>query len=186
MKIKLMGAFIFSLLLSVPPLAMATIQKHTFNISGDTGETGTGSFTWDDATVPDGSILNGLPHILSPNVLSIHIEISGGSIIGGPIVFDKSDCNGAVLTNTPDFTNEINFWCYKAPYNMEGVDPSYAFVNGGPSTLALTFFPGVTAPDSGSGAAKVPTMPVYCLVLTMLGVLFVAACRLSSRATTEG
>ena len=173
MNIKSPGTLIFSLLLSFSPLAMAAVQEHTFTITGETGETGTGSFTWDDSVVPDGSSLNGLSHILSPNVLSIHIEISGGSIVGGPIVFQRENCGGAILRNTPNFSDEINFWCFNSPYHLEGVDASYAYVNGGPSTLGLTFSPGVTTPVSNADPSPVPTLSVYGLILTTLGVLLV-------------
>ncbi len=184
MNIKSIGIVIFSLLLSMPPLAMATIQQHTFTITGDTGETGTGSFTWDDATVPDGSVLNDHPLNMSPNVLSIHIEISGGSITGAPIVFDTPDCGGAVLKNTPNFSEDVGFWCSNGPYQLEVADPFYAFVQGGPSAIGVTFSQGVTVAVPISSA--VPTMSVYGLVLTMLGVLLVVTRRLSSKPMKAG
>jgi hypothetical protein len=118
-------------------IALATVQEHAFQITGNNGETGTGTFTWDDIVVPDGSQLN-----LSSNVLSIFIKISGGNVVGGTTTFTKTDCVGAELSLTPNFTEDINFWCNNGSNDLRGVDFYSNELNFGASTL--TFSPGTT------------------------------------------
>lgn len=91
--------------------ASATIQQHTFTIAGNNGETGIGTFTWDDAVVANGSDLSLWDDGLSPNVLSINITVSGGNVVGGSTTFTKANCTRAYLQKTPDFRQKIAFGC---------------------------------------------------------------------------
>jgi len=128
----------------VSTTASATIMEQTFTMTGDHGESGTGHFTWDNSVVPDGTPLNDSSSSISPNVLSIDITISGGNIAGGTTHFTKADCSGAYLYVTPDFTNDINFWCDNGSNTLYGVEVYTNELNLGVSTL--TFAPGTTAP----------------------------------------
>lgn len=163
---------IFALLLSVSSIAMATVQQHTFGISGTNGETGSGTFTWDDAVVSDDSFL------LPTEVLSASIAISGGTVIGGSTSFVLGDCSGLILALTPDFASAISFVCDNGTNALTPVASSNTSnLNGG--TSVLTFTAGSTVPVTAA-TASVPTLPTYGLVLTMLGLLLVAARRLSA------
>jgi hypothetical protein len=141
--------------------ASAAIQQHTFSISGNNGETGSGSFTWDDSVVPNGSALaNDGSMSIPAEVLTISINLSGGNTVGGSTTFTRADCTGAYLQNTPDFTSDINFWCDNGTNSLVGVDPYLNLLNGGPSTL--TFAPGATAPVAPTA---VPTLSEWGMVL---------------------
>lgn len=152
--------------------ASAAIQQHTFSISGNNGETGSGSFTWDDSVVPNGSALaNDGSMSLPAEVLTISINISGGNTVGGSATFTRADCTGAYLQNTPNFTSDINFWCNNGTNILVGVDPYTNLLNGGPSVL--TFTPGATAPVTPT---SVPTLSEWGMILLSsllaLGTIF--------------
>ena len=151
----------------VSSLTVAAIREHTFSISGDNGETGTGSFTWDDGFVSNGDELE------LGDLLSLSIGISGGTVIGGSTNFSLSDCDDAILWDTPTFTGDINFWCDNGVNSLFGVAPNTNELNADEfdGTSTLTF-----APVSTSAAASVPTMSAYGLVMTVL-MLCVAAVR---------
>lgn len=138
--------------------ASAAIQQHTFSISGDNGETGSGTFTWDDSVVPNGSVLP------FPQVLTISINISGGNTVGGSTTFTRADCTDAALAFTPDFTSgidpDINFWCDNGTNSLNGVWYYSNVLNGGPSTL--TFAPGATAPVAPT---SIPTLSEWGMIL---------------------
>jgi hypothetical protein len=149
-------------------LTMAEVQQHNFSISGDNGENGSGTFTWDDVTVPSGSVLD------FPDILSISITVSGGNVIGGTTNFTKTDCTNGFAIDTPDFSSDINFWCDNRVNAIEGVEVYTNELNRGPSIL--TFTPGTLPPAS----TAIPTISTNGLVLTMLGLILVASRRLRS------
>ncbi|MFV0680153.1 IPTL-CTERM sorting domain-containing protein [Ottowia sp.] len=155
------------LLTALAGTASAAVLQHTFNISGDGGETGTGTFTWDDTVVPSGSALNLNSTSISANVLSISISISGGNAVGGSTQFTKADCTGAILDSAPDFTADINFWCNNGTNTLSGIAPSVNDFNG---VSQLTFTSGTTAPLAASAAVPVPSMHPWGLGL-MAGLL---------------
>lgn len=170
---KLLKKAVVTLLLCTSPIAMAAIQQHTFSITGNNGETGTGSFTWDDAVVANGTQLAANAVAVEPEILTISITISGGNIVGGSTTFNRPDCTGAVLQNTPDFLADINFWCDNGTNDLVGVAPFANSLNGGASNLAFT--PGAT---SLATAVAVPALTAYGLGLTALGLLLVASRRI--------
>jgi len=96
---------VLGLALCASSLALATVQQHTFSVSGTSGETGAGTFTWDDTMHPDGSTLS------VGDLLSLEISISGGNVLGGSDSFSLPDCTAGVLSNTPDFAIQLNFGC---------------------------------------------------------------------------
>jgi len=143
--------------------ASAAIQQHTFSISGNNGETGSGTFTWDDSVVPNGSALaNGGSLSLPAEVLTISINISGGNTAGGSTTFTRADCTGAYLQNTPDFTLDINFWCNNGTNSLNGVEVYTNELNGGVSILTLT--PGTTAPVAVA-PTSIPTLSEWGMIL---------------------
>ncbi len=138
--------------------ALAAIQQHTFTITGDNGETGSGTFSWDDTAVPDGTPLNTDTFTLSGNVLAVNITISGGNVVGGSTTFTRADCQGAFLQDTPDFVLDINWWCDNGSNQLFGANFFTNELNGGTSELIFT--PGATAPATVS---EVPTLPFWLL-----------------------
>lgn len=141
-------------------LASAAIQQHTFSITGNGGETGSGSFTWDDAAISSGA-LNTDSGTLDAKLLSINITISGGNVNGGTTSFTRANCTGAYLQDVPSFTSDINFWCDNGTNSLSGVDPFTNVMNGEGSIL--TFSPAVAM------AQPVPTLSQWgMLMLTSL------------------
>jgi hypothetical protein len=142
--------------------ASAAIQQHTFSISGSNGETGSGTFTWNDSVVPNGSALANDSASLPAELLTISISISGGNVIGGSTTFTLADCYGAYLQNTPDFTTDINFWCDNGPNRLVGFEPYLNELTSGPTTL--TFTPGTTAPVTVA-PTSIPTLSEWGMIL---------------------
>lgn len=138
---------------SVP--ASAAIRSYTFSISGSGGEHGTGSFTWDDSIVPDGSELADDQGSLPAELLTVSITISGGNIVGGTTTFNRSDCTGAYLYDTPNFLRDINFWCDNGTNQLYGVEVKENQLNGGQSILR--FF-------SNSASNAIPTLSAWGLI----------------------
>ncbi len=160
-------ALISAALLLSSTSSLAAIQEHTFSITGDNGESGSGTFTWDDAVVSDGSALSSDPFTLSADVLSVNITITGGNVVGGSTTFTRADCEGAHLERTPDFIEDINWWCDNGVNTIEGADRFESNLNFNGTPSLLTFAPGTTAPVRVS---EVPTLPLWLLGV-MAGVL---------------
>ncbi len=163
-----------ALLLSSTP-SLAAIQEQTFSITGDNGESRSGTFTWDDTVVPDGSILNSDTLTLSANVLSVNITITGGNVVGGSTTFTRADCYGAYLELTPDFTTDINWWCTNGSNILRGRGPNENRLNMGQSIL--TFTPGTTATvTTATTVVEVPTssgglLAIMAGITGLLGLL---------------
>ena len=181
--------------LVLPTAAHAVIQTHTFSISGDNGETGSGQFTWDDDVVADGSpVANSLAD--TGAVLTLNIQISGGNVIGGSTTFTLADCVGAFLENAPDFGADINFVCNNAVNSLSGFSPYVNYMNDtddqgvgvrppalGPNSSTLTFTPGSTVPSlpSSHGGApySIPSTPLWALLVLGLILPLLARGRLN-------
>jgi len=138
--------------------ASAAIQQHTFSITGNNGETGTGTFTWDDAVVANGNAL-----IFGVNVLTVNISVSGGNVVGGATSFALADCTDAILDNTPNFGFDINFWCSNATNSLFGVAPYSNVLNQNGTSSTLTFAPVST---SSAVVKSVPTLSEWAMILT--------------------
>jgi hypothetical protein len=134
--------------------ASAAVQQHSFTLSGSNGETGGGTFTWDDAVVPTGN------YVALSDVISLSLTISGGNVVGGTSSFTKANCTDAALGNTPNFALDINFWCDNGSNSLFGVDPYTNDLNEGASTL--TFTPGTTAPVAPT---SIPTLSEWAMVI---------------------
>lgn len=156
--------------------ASAGILTHTFAISGDNGETGSGTFTWDDTLVSSGSpVSNSLVNL--GNIISLNIEISNGNIVGSSTVFTASDCVGAYLVDSPDFLTDINFFCNNGVNTLSGFDRNINYLNDtadfgagliapvlGPSSSTLTFSSGTTSPVASGSTNSIPATPWWVLV----------------------
>lgn len=188
------AALAIAALLTTISSANAALLTHTFGISGDNGETGAGTFTWDDTVVGNGSPVSDSLVDLGA-ILSLSIEISGGNIIGGTTVFTGSDCVGAYLQDSPDFLTDINVFCNNGVNTLSGRTENVNYLNDtvdfgagltqpilGPSSSTLTFSPGVTRPARNAGAYSIPTTPWWALL--GLGLLMVVVAQ-RSRQTAE-
>jgi hypothetical protein len=159
MPIRLVGLLILILTLAAPPLALATIQQHTFSITGSSGETGVGSFTWDDAVVPSGTFIGNMAPPLPSELLSIDITITGGNTPFGTINFTRATCTLASLDSTPDFATGIQFVCGGGSIELlPGLSPFEAILQGPTGPITLTFSEGSTAPAITPDPDEVITM----------------------------
>lgn len=165
----------FLVCLAIVPSVKAAILTHTFTISGDNGETGSGTFTWDDSAVSNGSAVSSSLADLG-NIISLRIEISGGNVIAGPSVFTNADCAGAYLEDSPDFTTDINFNCNNGVNTLSGAADNTNYLNDtvdfgaglrrpvlGASSSTLTFSPGTTASASTTNSFSIPATPWWSL-----------------------
>lgn len=157
------------LMLAAAP-SWSALQQHTFTLAGSNGETGSGSFTWDDTVVANGVEVSGSPADFG-NAISASFTISGGNVAGGSTTFSQANCNGAIFRVSPDFVVDINFFgCNDGTNSLDGSSPNFAFLNG---TSSITFTPGITSTlgtPSPVASTPVPALPIGALVLLILGV----------------
>jgi hypothetical protein len=175
MGIRPLQTMLFALVFCTSSIAVAAIQQHTFQISGNNGETGSGTFTWDDAVVPNGTALADFSYPVE--LLSVSINISGGNVVGGSTNFTRADCTEAVLQNTPTFKQDINFWCDNGSNRLEGVEVFTNQLNGGQNGAASTL--------SFNTPTSVPTMSSSALALTVFALVLLAAGRLRRASNTR-
>lgn len=141
---------------------LAAIQMHSFTVSGDNGETGSGFFTYDDQTVLDGDQIGDLENTTG-DLLSLELTISGGNVVGGQTAFTLSDCFGAIMEVAPEFVDDINLWCDNGSNSLRGVEEFTNEFNDGDSTL--TFVPGASSPAPAQPSTPVPALPMGGLVI---------------------
>ncbi len=127
--------FLLPLFLVFINKASAIQMRHTFTFTGDQGETGSGYFIWDNDTVPNGNPLT-LPDIIEGSIIML-----GGDTPGGEQTLALADWTAVTLTNTPDFSNNMNFSANNGAMNivLTGVYSSFTSWES-----ALTFVPGTT------------------------------------------
>jgi hypothetical protein len=196
-RIKIIAAFLCACTLT--PSAHAELLMHSFSIVGDNGESGSGSFVWDNAVVADGSAVSDSLTSLG-DIVSLSIEITGGNIIGGTSVFTQGDCVGAFLENAPDFQTDINFFCNNGVNTLSGFSNNVNYLNDtvdfgaglrqpalGVSSSTLTISPGITR-RAFADANTVPSTPVWSLLLAMALILLSVSreryLRMAQRAST--
>ncbi|WP_136680447.1 hypothetical protein [Neptunomonas sp. XY-337] len=149
-------------------LVHGAVQSHSFTLLGNNGEVGSGSFTWDDVTVPNGGSVG------YDDLLSFSLTLNGGNVVGGSVTFEKVDCDDVLLLPAPDFTTSLNVsTCSKGGNSLMGETPLEGRLAGmGPSVIS--FYPGSTSlvNTSTSNAQSIPTLPFIGLALLggMLGV----------------
>jgi len=158
---KTMALALAAVLLAPLPI-QAAVQQHTFSITGTNGVTGTGSFTWDDTVIPNGTFIEGVA-----DLLTVDINLTGGPVVGGSTHFSLADCTFAYLETTPDFSLDINFWCDNGTNDLVGIAPYTNSLNDGQSLL--TFTPGTTSPVE---AKSIPTISEWSMIMltTLIGI----------------
>lgn len=157
MGIKAARKIVFALLLSASSMAMATLQQHNFLLSGNNGERGMGHFTWDDAVMPDGGNLSGVP--MPAALLTLSITISGGNVVGGTTTFERSDCTYSILDSTPDFSIDMGFECNNGVNEISLFFVNSASLNKGLSVI--DFEPGTTSPVAITPKAFASYQPLH-------------------------
>jgi hypothetical protein len=151
----------------------AALQQHTFTVTGDNGETGGGTITWDDAVNPAGSVLD------ETNVERFELSISGGNVAGGSDSFvvvpgTIDDCAIIVADATPDFSASLAVDCRGANnvvvFNGAFTHSLRSIDNPTPvSTLTVT--PGTTVTLPQTPAPMPVPVPVPVLSIPVLGLL---------------
>lgn len=177
MKKSLASLSLALVAVSISISVSAAIQQHSFTITGDNGETGTGNFTWDDETVSDGSRVGATGASGTGNILSLTMTIAGGNVFadgfipGSTITFTLADCSLITADRSPDFQEELNFDCESEDglNYLFPVGSSTANLN--ETATTLTFSPGATT--SAQPATPVPVLPFFGLMAlaSFLGVL---------------
>ncbi|MBV2121636.1 MAG: hypothetical protein KUF74_09295 [Candidatus Thiodiazotropha sp. (ex Ctena orbiculata)] len=150
---------VFALLLVISD-AFAIELRHRFSFTGSGGETGSGSFTWDDTVVADG---NPLP---LGNLISGTLTITGGATPGGSQTFLLADWTNVIFTNTPNFAGDLNIAGNNGTATLTTLIPYTALASdGGAWTTTLTFTPGTT---SVANPIAVPLLDLPGLILIVL------------------
>lgn len=173
---------ILPILLLLSNAASAALQQHSFTVTGDNGETGSGNFVWDDTVVADGGILT------EAEIISLDLQISGGNVVSGSTSFDESSCGIFSGAFTPDFAVGFIFECSNADNRIDySVGPythtlSAAGVNSPVSVL--TMVPGTTTAIP-STPTPTPT-PVPALPIPLLGLLVAAILGFGLRRLRRG
>ena len=149
-------------------LAHGAVQSHSFMLLGNNGEEGSGSFTWDDVTVPNGGTVE------YDDLLSFSLTLNGGNVVGGSVTFEKGDCDDVLLLPAPTFTTYLNVsTCSKGGNTLMG-EASFEGRLAGTGPSFIFFYPDSTVPvsTSASNAQSIPTLPFIGLAVlgVMLGV----------------
>jgi hypothetical protein len=142
------------------------IKQHTFTVAGlTTGETGSGTVTWDDTVIVDGSSITWDP---PTNIISISLTITGGGTVGGTTTFTKGDCTSVNMQNFPDFTGDLAFRCDNGVHNLVDLVSHLLIFNG----QAMRVTPGTTVtvtPTNSTVAAPIPPFAYVLLALFFSG-----------------
>ncbi|WP_020209167.1 hypothetical protein [Gilvimarinus chinensis] len=164
---KKMCCLIYVILLQilVLPAAHAAIQTHSFTITGSNGESGSGSFTWDDTVVANGNPLS------LGDIISLTMTISGGNIVGSPTTYSLTDCMGATLENTPDFTASLNWNCYNGQNQLAAQGAFSNELNFGASSI--TFAAGTTSSAAPATPAALPVNTWWALIALAISMILV-------------
>lgn len=152
----------------IAPLASAALQQHSFIISGG-GVTGSGTFTWDDTVIPNGTVIS---FAAPTNIQTLSITLNGAAV-GGTTTFSKPDCTQVVMDAFPNFANDLNFWCNNGSFSLTGVEVYANELN--PGGIALTISPGAFAPP-------VPALSEWAMIL-LSGALALATALVLRRRT---
>jgi hypothetical protein len=161
-------------LLSLP--ALAAQQQYSFTVTGNNGETGSGTFIWDDSVIPDGGSLDAA----TGDFLSFSVTIVGGNATGGSTTFDLADCTSVAAANTPTFSVNLRANCNNGIDSI-ATSPApigFAFENQALNVSTITVVSGTTMPVPPSPAQPVPVASIWMLIAASLGLGFLARRRL--------
>lgn len=106
-----LARLLLAALLTTAFIAHAAVQQRFLQVTGTNGETGFGTFSWDDSVVPDGETLT------ENDVLAISITISGGAF-PAPQSFNDADCIYLRAGPTPTFESQLLFTCNNGVENF--------------------------------------------------------------------
>jgi hypothetical protein len=150
-------------LVSLSQTASAKLMQHNFTVTSATGVSGTGSFTWDDATVVDTTnFANISASLTNSGLISFTMTLTGG-IAGAGITYNKSDCTAgtAVLQNFPNFLTDLNVSCAKAGSSVSAYNPRVATFTVGAGSGDINFVTGITS----AVPTNVPSLSQLALAL---------------------
>lgn len=132
--------------------AFAAVQQNNFTLTGTGGITGTGSITWDDTVIANGSFVNDLT-----NIISLNITMTGGAAGAGQS-YTKAQCSNVFFDTVPDFASGMTYWCDNGSLSFDASGPYTS--NAAGSTITWT--PGVTTPVAVP--APVPTLSEWAMI----------------------
>mgnify|MGYP000854466892 FL=1 len=157
-------------LLSLP--ALAAQQQYSFTVTGNNGETGSGTFIWDDSVIPDGGSLDAA----TGDFLSFSVTIVGGNATGGSTTFDLASCTGLTAAFTPLFGTQFTADCDNGIDSIAGTGTRFVwdFTNAVSVRSTITVVPGTTTPVP----QQVPVASIWMLIAASLGLGFLARRRL--------
>jgi hypothetical protein len=172
-KHSLIRLFSLFALLLIFSNTFATELRHRFTITGLGGETGSGSFTWDDTVVA-----NGNPLALG-NLISGTLTVTGGAVPGGSQTFELADWTDVIFTNTPDFAVDLNI---QANNGVATLFPQFAYTalaqDGVAWVTTLTFTPGAT---TIANPTPVPLLDGPALIFVVLLIALTGAWQIKRR-----
>jgi hypothetical protein len=159
-------------LMSLP--ALAAQQQYSFTVTGNNGETGSGTFTWDDAVIPNGGSLD----IATGDFLSFSVTIVGGNATGGSATFDLASCTNLAAFDTPTFSTEFRASCDNGTDSIGSIITPFEWelFNLAGNDSIITVAPGTTTPVP----QQVPVASIWMLIAASLGLGFLARRRLTS------
>lgn len=160
---KLLPRFFITALLAASFTVHGAVQQRFLQVTGTNGETGFGTFSWDDSVVPDGQTLT------ENDVIAISITISGGAF-AQPQSFNDAECSYLRAGPTPTFETQLLFTC------NNGVENFIAF--GSTNQAILGNYDGVLTWSIGEAptpiAQPIPSLTAWAsLLLAALMALFV-------------
>ena len=166
-------------LMSLP--ALAAQQQYSFTVTGNNGETGSGTFIWDDAVIPDGGTLD----ILAGDFLSFSVTINGGNATGGSTTFDLAGCTSLAASFTPTFSIQFRANCFNGTDDISQTITEFEWelFNAAGDFSTITVAPGTTMPvppSPSTPAQPVPVASIWMLIAASLGLGFLARRRLRS------
>jgi len=175
-KIQQLSRALIMTLILIPGLSLAATQQHSFTLTGNNGETGSGTFTWDDVANPDGTVLT------ISALQSASFTISGGNVASSPTTFTLADCTNFIGMLTPVFTSDLNWTCDNGDNAVEPDFANNASLNTNSSTI--TFSPGTTSTVGSAQATSLPVNAPWALLLLTALVAAAGAITIRQRQTT--
>jgi len=161
-------------LLSLP--ALAAQQQYSFTVTGNNGETGSGTFIWDDSVIPDGGSLDAA----TGDFLSFSVTIVGGNATGGSTTFDLASCTSLAASLTPTFITQFRANCFNGIDDISQTITAFEWelFNDAGDFSTITVVSGTTMPVPPSPAQPVPVASIWMLIAASLGLGFLARRRL--------
>jgi hypothetical protein len=173
-KHSLIRLFSLFALLLIFSNTFATEFRHSFTITGLGGETGSGSFTWDDTVVA-----NGNPLALG-NIISGTLTVTGAAVPGGTQTFELADWTNVFFNLTPDFALQLVILADNGVATLIPPTTNYTVVaqDGAAWVTTLTFTPGAT---TIANPTPVPLLDGPALIFVVLLIALTGAWQIKRR-----